>query len=203
MPAAHPLLALSRLDTSLLITNLQSAVEDMRSPEVQPPHPESLQGVSRTPGEVQEALDEAIRAATRSWTGLSQLLPEGHPVRGVALAELGKLLCVDEPYPKDLEAQDGAGRPLSATPLPSLVAAIQSPKSLYPPSGPARLKLAYETLMCARSELMVGFGGGNNEGGELGKTVRGMMVDVEKELSIWKEGIRNTIKDSKLARKAN
>jgi len=53
--------------------------------------------------EAQEALDEAIRAATRVFTGLSQILPEGHPARGVALAELGKLLCVDEPMPKDAE----------------------------------------------------------------------------------------------------
>lgn len=170
---------------------------------MQSSYPESLQRVGRTPKEVQEALDEAIRAATRSWAGLSQLLPEGHPVRGVALAELGKLLCVDEPYPKDLEAQNGTERTAPATPLPSLVAAIQSPKSLYPPSGPARLQLAYETLMCARSELMVGFGGRKNEGGELGKVVRGMMVGVEKELNIWKAGIKNTIKDSKLTRKAN
>lgn len=59
-PSSHPLLALSRLHQSLLIFSLPT-----------PP--------------TQESLDEIIRAAARSSTGLSSILRYGHPVRGIAL----------------------------------------------------------------------------------------------------------------------
>ena len=72
IPAAHPLLALSRLNASLLIANLPSTsadVEEIVSPALQdsmgPPHKEA-----------QESLDEAILASTRVSTGLSQI-PSG------------------------------------------------------------------------------------------------------------------------------
>lgn len=134
--------------------------------------------------EAQQTLDDAIRAATRANTGLNQVLTYGHPVRGVCLAELGKLLTVDEPAPKDVENGDVNSMSLSP---------VNSPR--YPPSGPNRLRLAQQTLVQARTELMIGFGGGKNEGGQVGKEVRKQLVDVEKELGVWREGIRNALQD--------
>ncbi|ELU45157.1 zf-MYND domain-containing protein [Rhizoctonia solani AG-1 IA] len=75
-PSAHPLLALSRLHLSLLISRLD---------------------LDRS------ILDEAIRAAARVAAGISAVLPAGHPVRAVTYAELGKLLAVDEYYPEGQE----------------------------------------------------------------------------------------------------
>lgn len=150
----------------------------MRSPEVQKSIP-----MSTRRGD-QEVLDETIRAATRVCTGLNDVLPEGHPARGIALAELGKLLCVDEPCPKNFGEQQTIENQIAS--------------SFYPPSGPQRLKLAYKTLIQARNELMIGFGR-RNEGGEVGKSVRNMVADVEKELAVWKEGIRNAAQDAWLA----
>jgi len=171
-------------------------VEEIRSPEVQAAHLVTSQKVS--PEEAQEALDEAIRAAMRAYTGLSQILVEGHPMRGIALAELGKLLSVDEPRPTHLEAEGGgtdSASPLSgtcSTATPPIGLGMKS--AIYPPSGPARLKLAYETLVRARAELMIGFGG-KNEGGEVGRDVRKQVAEIEKELMVWKSGIRNAWQD--------
>jgi hypothetical protein len=190
--AAHPLLALSRLNTSLLITHLpisEPLIEEIHSPQVQV----DLQDAPQTQKDVQEALDEAIRSATRSNTGLGQILTDGHPIRGVALAELGKLLSVDEPNPTHLvPPQSGV---TTSTPLSSSSSVNMMLPPAYPPSGPQRLKLAYETLKKARSELMIGFGGGANEGGEAGQHVRRQVVDLEKELGVWKTGLRNAYDD--------
>lgn len=93
-------------------------------------------------------------------------------------------MTVDEPAPKDIENGN-----LNATPMPP----TNSP--LYPPSGPNRLKLAHQILVQARAELLVGFGGGKIEGGEVGREVRKQLVDVEKELGVWREGIRNALQD--------
>ncbi|KAF4613860.1 hypothetical protein D9613_008115 [Agrocybe pediades] len=189
VPAAYPLLALSRLGASLSIAHLPSSdpqVEEVFSPEVE--------GEKMTPELAQEALDDAVRAATRASTGLSQILVEGHPVRGIALAELGKLLSVDEPKPTHVEPKDTTSSPV----IPSTSSFVLNPKlraAPYPPSGPPRLKLAYETLVRARMELMIGFGGGKNEGGEVGKQVRQLAVDIEKELMVWKSGVRNALQD--------
>ncbi|KAF6756373.1 hypothetical protein DFP72DRAFT_1044946 [Ephemerocybe angulata] len=196
VPGAHPLLALTRLQTSLLISKLSSPadpdvdmeVEEVFSPQVQ-------QDAGGTPASVaaeaqkekQNALDDAIRAATRAKTGLSQVLVYGHPVRGVAAAELGKLLAVDEPAPPqpNLDVNDKLN-----TPMPH----YNSPA--YPPRGPKRLKLALEVLVEAWKELVVGFGGGRNEGGVVGRSVRDAIVGVEKELGVWKEGLRNVMQDA-------
>ncbi|KAG6852989.1 hypothetical protein C0991_007705 [Blastosporella zonata] len=149
--SSHPLLALSRLHQTLLIDSLPSPL-------------------------TQESLDDAIRATTRSSTGLSAVLGYGHPVRGIALAELGKLLAVDEPSPRQ-------------APTPAEAAL------LYPPSGPPRLKLALETMLRARNELLVGFGAWN-EGGQAVMDVRDGIVALEKELAVWKQGVKNVLQDA-------
>ncbi|KAF8805220.1 SET domain-containing protein [Phlegmacium glaucopus] len=194
VPAAHPLLALSRLNTSLLITHLPIAeplTEEIRSPQLQADLQDTPQRLSQR--DVQEALDEAIRSATRSNTGLGQILTEGHPIRGIALAELGKLLSVDEPHPTHMiPPQSGPTTPAS---LSSSSSSSMIVPPAYPPSGPQRLKLAYETLKKARSELMIGFGGGSNEGGEVGQNVRRQVAELEKELAVWKTGLRNVYED--------
>lgn len=167
----------------------------MYSPAVQASHSGAAENQKFTPDMAQEALDDAIRVATRASTGLSQILTEGHPVRGIALAELGKLLSVDEPRPAHIES-NAPSTPQTIPLSPSSF--VLNPKlqaALYPPSGPSRLKLAYETLVRARMELMIGFGSGKNEGGEVGKHVRQLAVDIEKELMVWKSGVRNALQD--------
>jgi SET and MYND domain-containing protein len=143
-PSCHPLLAMNRLHQSILISSL----------------PEIL---------TQDVLDEAIRTATRTVAGLSDILPKGHPARGIALAELGKLLAVDEPTP--------------------------SSSAAFPPSGPRRLQLACEILVKARDELIIGFGL-INDGGKVGVEVREALVSLERELGVWKQGVRNVLDDT-------
>ncbi|KAG6856912.1 hypothetical protein H0H87_012162 [Tephrocybe sp. NHM501043] len=148
--SSHPLLALSRLHQSLLIDSLPSPL-------------------------TQDSLDDAIRVTTRSSTGLGAVLQYGHPIRGITLAELGKLLAVDEPLPRQ-----------ASTPAEAAL--------LYPPSGAPRLKLALEVMLKARNELLVGFGAWN-EGGQVGKDVRDGIVALEKELAVWKQGVKNVLLD--------
>jgi hypothetical protein len=145
-PSCHPLLGLTRLHQSLLLTSFQS---DM----------------------TQDILDETIRTMAKSTAGLSSNLHVGHPVRGVALAELGKALAVDEPGPK-----------------------ANTTAAIFPPSGPQRLKSAYETLVQARNELLIGFGK-KNDGGQVGQEIRKNIVSLEKEISVWSQGVRNVIRD--------
>jgi SET and MYND domain-containing protein len=153
-PSAHPLLALTRLYTALLITKL-----------------------ANTP--TQTALDEAVIAATKVSAGLGEVLRHGHPVRGIARAELGKLLAVDEPEPR--------------APGTAAEEALR-----YPPSGAKRLRLALETLVHARAELSVGFGAAN-EGGLVGRGVREDIVKLERELGAWKKGVGEALKDAREA----
>jgi SET and MYND domain-containing protein len=83
VPAAHPLLALSRLNSSLLIANLSPVnanVEEIVSPALKVSVVDSTHKTSSE--EAQDVLDEAIRSATRAFSGLVQILPEGHPARG-------------------------------------------------------------------------------------------------------------------------
>ena len=127
----------------------------------------------------QELLDEAIRTAAKHSAGLSKLLPIGHPLRGVSLAELGKLLAVDELSPQTLN---------SSAPAP------------FPPSGIDRLKLDHETFVRARDELLIGYGK-ENGGGQVGKEVREALVRVEEELGVWNQGVRNVLEDSRNSRR--
>jgi hypothetical protein len=152
LPSSHPLLALTRLHQSLLLAAF----------------PTNL---------TQDALDGLVRASSASVTGLSLILSPGHPTRALALAELGKLLAVDEPAPRHTKPAAGTG----AQP--------------FPPSGPARLRLACETLIRARDELTISFGE-RNDGGEVGREVREMVVRLERELAAWNQGIRNVIEDT-------
>ncbi|KAF7422345.1 hypothetical protein PC9H_010501 [Pleurotus ostreatus] len=167
-PSTHPLLGLSRLQQSLLISSLPSL--------------SSLTGSQEERKAAQDLLDDAIRSASRSVSGLTAVLNEGHPVRGIALTQLGKLLAVDEPSPKEVQ-QPGDAHPHFFTKA-----------APFPPSGPPRLKLAYTTLMRAREELLIGFGK-SNDGGEVGKDVREALVAIEKELGVWKQGVQNVIQD--------
>jgi len=64
----------------------------------------------------------------------------------------------------------------------------------YPPSGLPRLKLAYDNLVRARKMLLVGFGVAN-EGGKVGQEVRDMIVALEKEIGVFKQGMRNVLED--------
>ncbi|KAJ6529128.1 hypothetical protein DFH09DRAFT_1327370 [Mycena vulgaris] len=153
-PASHPLLALTRLHQALLIAELPS-----------------------TP--TQALLDEAIVAATKAATGLAAVLRYGHPVCGIARAELGKLLAVDEPAPR--------------APGSAAEEALR-----YPPSGAKRLRLALETLVQARAELSVGFGA-PNKGGLVGRGVREDIVRLERELGAWKKGVGEVLKDAREA----
>lgn len=155
-PTSHPYLALSRLHLSLLIASL---------------------------GSTSENLDEAIRTSARCVSALMDLLVEGHPARGVGMAELGKLLTVDEPEtsssPITPAITDGSGTEGEGN------GAVKPP---FPPKGEARLRLAHETLVRAMKELELGFGAG---GGEVGKDVQKLAREVDKELSVWTRGIKN------------
>jgi len=184
-------LALSRLHSALLVNNLSdldptldSGFSSQQDPLLDLPGMPSQRAITalapqtteekKYAEEAQQKLDDAIRATLRACTGLSSVLAPGHPLRGLALAELGKLLSVDERVPKYLEGSNENGG---------------NQKGVYPPSGPARLRLARDTLIQARSELMVGFGA-TNEGGEVGKEVREWLMRVEKELQVWTNGMQ-------------
>jgi len=148
-PTSHPYLALSRLYLSLLIASLGGSPEN---------------------------LNEAIRTSARCVSALRDLLPEGHPARGVAMAELGKLLTVDEPPSPETENDSNRGDDKSSD-------------LTFPPSGEARLRLAHDTLRRAMVELDIGFG---SDGGEVGANVQRLAREVDKELSIWARGLRNS-----------
>lgn len=123
-------------------------------------------------------LDDTIRVARNIFSGLEAILKPGHPIRGIQLAELGKLLAVDETR---RAASDEADK-------------LHLPQDKFPPSGPARLKLAVQTLKRAHEELLVGFGTAN-EGGQVGREVRDQLVELERELGVWNQGIRNVLED--------
>lgn len=115
-------------------------------------------------------LNDAIRTAARTVSGLVSVFVEGHPVRAVGLVELGKLLVVDEP--------------------PPIESATCNTLSPFPPSGAARLALAIETLQRALKELILGFGKSTG-GGDIGREVREEIVKLEREIGIWNRGVAN------------
>jgi hypothetical protein len=107
-------------------------------------------------------LDAAIRTNAEVVAALTDLLPYGHPVRAVSIAELGRLLCVDEPATIDPEQGD-----------------------TFPPRGIHRLKLAKDTLERAMAELGIGFGEG---GGDVRRRVREDLGNIQKEIKLF-EGL--------------
>ena len=109
-----------------------------------------------------ESLDETIRVSAACLPPLRELYPEGHPVRAVATAELGKLLTVDE-----LPNADG---------------------SAFPPRGIQRLRLAHSTLQQAYRELEIGFGQG---GGQGGREALQLARHIGQEIDMWDRGVRN------------
>ncbi|EJD05468.1 SET domain-containing protein [Fomitiporia mediterranea MF3/22] len=173
-PSTHPLLALIRLGQSLLIA--QFATETTPS-----------------------TLDTAIQYAMAYVKGLSSVLRPGHPVRAVAIAELGKLLAVDEPTSSsDLPSIESV--PQAGNNAPSQAATSEF--DLQVPKGPVRLQRAVEVLQQAYKEICIAFGRGN-EGGEAGKSVREMLVSLEKELGVWRSGIRDTLEDALTEKKGH
>lgn len=156
-PTSHPLLALSRLHLSLLISKLAEAVLESSS--------------RRLP---QSQVDEVCLAASRALSAVSAVFPEGHPVRGIALAELGRLLCVDvQEDAKEMETiANGAAQSAGVLDIAPF------------PAGAERLKLARTTLLRARDELRRGFGG---EGGEVGRQVEESVRNIEKEWKGWRQ----------------
>lgn len=138
--SSHPLLGLLRLHSSLLISSLAASPSN-------------------------KTLDEAIEANFRVQRGMQDVFVEGHPVRGVALAELGKLLAMDPPEAPTSSQESGQ----------------------IPLHGPQRLKLAMSTLVQARKELRIGFG----DGAEIVRMVEEMLTSLEKEMQVWQTGLRN------------
>ncbi|KAJ6484472.1 hypothetical protein C8R47DRAFT_1280715 [Mycena vitilis] len=239
-PSSHPRLALARLHTALLIAGIAesqassspplsttpststpaSALASSSTSTQLGPQPANPIPQLQTPTQAQETLDSAILAATHVCAGLDAVLRAGHPMRGIARAELGKLLAVDEPAPR-----------AQAASYPSSAAAVSSPPSAstpaaaaqqtgaqqaaqaaaqqaaaeeslrYPPSGPARLRLALDTLLHARAELSVGFGAAN-EGGAVGRAVREDIVRLERELGVWRKGVGEALRDARDAGRA-
>ncbi|KAG8975731.1 hypothetical protein FRC05_005249 [Tulasnella sp. 425] len=188
----HPLLALCRLHLSLLISQLAEAIEILgRSLADESITSEAISG-ARLP---KEQVDEVCAAAARSVAAVSAVFPEGHPVRGVALAELGKLLCVD--VDQDAQAIEHIVSPGVAASDPSSLLASASETGVSPfPAGEERLKLARNVLLRARTELRRGFGG---EGGEVARQVEESIRNLEKEWKGWKklieDNLRGEVKD--------
>ena len=129
---SQPLLALLRLHQSLLIDAIAADAN---------------------------LLDAAIRTSAEVVAGLTDLLPYGHPVRAVSIAELGRLLCVDEPATIDQELGD-----------------------TFPPRGIHRLTLAKDTLERAMVELSIGFGEG---GGDVSRRVRVDLNNIRNEIELF------------------
>ncbi|KAJ8073401.1 hypothetical protein PM082_011676 [Marasmius tenuissimus] len=183
--STYPLLALTRLNQALLIDELSGVIPTT----ITTPRVEDGEEVLISPDaqlsakERQEHLDECIQNGSRVVTGLSALLVPGHPMIGIALTELGKLLAVDEVHPA-VHSETGGSNSASAN------------SSVFPPSGPARVKQAYEMLMRARASLQIGFGT-RNEGGKVGKQVRENLVRLEKEIEVWTSGVKNVLADKK------
>jgi hypothetical protein len=151
---SHPVLALARIHLSLLISQLES------NPSI---------------------LDETIRAAARVAAGVSAIYPPGHPTRGVAMAELGKLMAVDEYVPP-------GQKPIEATrsqldPKANLVWVAGDDDGVL--RGFERLRASHHSLMQARQELLCGFGY-INEGGAVGREVTELAKNLEREVAIWR-----------------
>lgn len=108
-------------------------------------------------------VDEACLLGARYVAGVSGILPHGHPIRGIALAEFGKLLCMDVG-----PTGESGGNDAEST----------------LPRGAPRLQLAAQVLVRAREELVIGFGQACG-GGQVGEEVERMLRELEREMNIW------------------
>lgn len=131
----------------------------------------------------QSQLDELIRTATMNVEGLCKILRFGHPLRALALTELGKLYAVDEPASE------------SERDMTDIVKNNNTIEDAPQIRGPARLRRAIQILQQAYSELCIAFGRKNN-GGSVGADVRETLAGLEKELAVWNSGIRNALNDA-------
>ena len=167
--ASDPLLALTRLYQTLLISKISSG-----SP------PSSLEQQHARDAEV----DEACRIAARNVASVSAILAYGHPVRAVALAELGKLLCVNVD-PSVPSSASSSSRLISGSPS----FGEETEPGMPIPRGLARVELAIQVLLQARSEFQVGFGRdtGYGGGGQAGRDVRGILQELERERDAWRK----------------
>lgn len=158
--SSDPLLAVTRLHLSLLIHQLSALLS-------------SEAATLAEQDERDTAVDEACRLCARCVAGVSGILSHGHPIRGIALAEFGKLLCVD----------------VSPGPANEPSALLESGSNCAdppPPRGASRLHLAARTLISAKEELMIGFGRSNG-GGQVGSEVAKMLRELEREMNIWRK----------------
>jgi len=163
---SHPLLGLLRSYHYLLTMSLSLSADALAR----------ATPTTSAEEEHQKLLDDGIRTAVRVLRGLVEVLPLGHPIRAIHLAELGMLCATDETAPN-----------IPAQPQPN-------GEKEFPPTGAARLQLAINYLIEARRELLVAFGveGG---GGDVGKKVRETLIQLETEMGIWKEGVKTAWKE--------
>lgn len=163
---SHPLFGLLRSQHYLFTTSLALSADALAR----------TAPTETAKGEHQKLLDDTIRTAVRVLQGLVEVLPFGHPIRGIHLSELGMLCATDE----------------TASNIPAQ--SLPANGGVFPPTGAARLQLAINYLIGAHKELLIAFGTAR-EGGDVGKRVRETLIRLEVELGIWKEGVKTAWKE--------
>lgn len=171
---SHPLLALCRLHQTLLIGELSREVQLPSNPFPESPAHRQAEAFLSNPRLPKERVDQVCTVAARSLSAILVVFPDGHPVRGIAVAELGKLLCVD--IDEDAKCMEDLQNSADTSPGPS------SGIGEGFPAGAERLRLSRDTLLRARAELRRGFGG---EGGEVAREVEESIRNIEKEWLGW------------------
>lgn len=147
-PTAYPLFPLVRLFLTLVLSNLAN-------------HPERLA----------DAVNLAVLVVGA--VGAEGMYPPGHPVRGISLAELGKLLLVPT------VPEDDPSTTTARSIVPDELFASTGGRPSVPSSPVGRLTMARDVLLRALVELRVGFGG---EGGLVGREVGALVEGVEREV---------------------
>ena len=114
------------------------------------------------------------------------LFRPGHPLRAISLAQLGQMLAVDFD-PRELENPGDNVIGSKANETPNL-------------DAPAKLLAqASQVLRQAVTELTYAFGRmqstEEDDGGEVGRESRDQLLKVDRELDIWKRGVRNVLND--------
>lgn len=134
--SSHPLLALLRL-ASLLLSRPN------------PTTPSALAYSNR---------QQAIQFQSQAHIGSLEAYPEGHPTRGVILAELGKLINAET-----WTSESGA-------------------QVMVPSEGLPRMRLTRETMAKALVELRIGFG---PKGGLVGVEMEGLVEGLVREMAAF------------------